>query len=128
VSVLTVPAEPLQPNSGKRVRLMRRTDLQLVVNASGRAKCRDMNAEDFFPVIGERGVAPKVGATRAKWDQAALALCAGCPIMAECRELALRDEAGVDGCYGVRGGLMPWARRELIQARGRTAQAGKVAA
>lgn len=50
---------------------------------------------------------------------AARQLCAGCPIRAECAELALRDEmrAGLAHINGVRGGMSPRERRQVIRVR-----------
>lgn len=41
--------------------------------------------------------------------------CAGCPVVAECLELALREEANtLGGSWGIFGAATPDERRELI--------------
>lgn len=57
--------------------------------------CRDEEPSMFFHPEGERGVA------RRKRAEAAKAVCRLCPVLAECRDHALR----VREPYGVWGGL-----------------------
>lgn len=57
--------------------------------------CRDVEPAAFFHPEGERGVARRRRADRAK------AVCATCPVLRECREHALR----VREPYGIWGGL-----------------------
>ncbi len=59
-----------------------------------RGACRDADPELFFPPDGERGPA------RQRRQQAAVAVCAGCPVRAQCRAYAL----AVSEPYGVWGG------------------------
>lgn len=65
------------------------------------AACRDENPELFFPVSD---LGP--GARQA---EQAKAVCAGCPVRAECLEYAL--ENGLD--YGIFGGLTEQERRRV---------------
>lgn len=57
--------------------------------------CRDADSRLFFHPEGERGPA------RRDRDAAAKAVCAGCPVLQQCREHAL----AVREPYGVWGGL-----------------------
>lgn len=44
-------------------------------------------------------------------------LCGACPILAECAELAIRDEMTEVYFNGVRGGMAPAARRIVVRQR-----------
>ncbi|SKY30317.1 WhiB family transcriptional regulator [Mycobacteroides abscessus subsp. massiliense] len=68
------------------------------------ALCPQVDAEVFFPVVGGPG------RTMAK---AAKAVCAQCPVSAECLEYAFR----VNEEYGVYGGLT--AHERMVMKRGR---------
>lgn len=93
------------------------------VSAAGR--CADSNDDKWFPPE------PKPEATAAQrraYEDYARAVCLGCPVMPECRELALRDEArpGVRS-HGIWGGLAPWERdglRKRLRERARRDLAG----
>jgi WhiB family transcriptional regulator, redox-sensing transcriptional regulator len=77
------------------------TDNQLMVQVTSRqARCAgaDVDADEWFPV------ATRWGKARAEAARA-LALCAACPVRAECLELSLRQWSGA-GRYGVWGGLL----------------------
>lgn len=52
---------------------------------------------------------------------AARKACAGCPVIAECLEWTLREEATIQAhhIHGARAGLAPAERRELIKQRSR---------
>ncbi|MEV0151485.1 MULTISPECIES: WhiB family transcriptional regulator [unclassified Nonomuraea] len=55
------------------------------------------------------------------YQQAAAARCAGCPTVEECLEVALAEEGDLllqHGCapHGIRAGLAPWARLNLLLA------------
>jgi hypothetical protein len=65
---------------------------------------------------------PQATSTRARasYEREAERLCGPCPVRAECLELALRTEADRLG-WGVWGGLAPWQRRRLVDARRRAA-------
>jgi transcription factor WhiB len=47
---------------------------------------------------------------------AARRACFGCPVMAECRELARREESRTGDVYGIRGGLAADERRAAYRA------------
>lgn len=68
------------------------------------AACRDVDDALFFHPEGERG--PR----RRARDAAAKAICAGCPVVKDCREHAL----AVREPYGVWGGLTEDERQEQI--------------
>jgi WhiB family transcriptional regulator, redox-sensing transcriptional regulator len=70
--------------------------------------CREADPRLFFHTEGERGAA------RRGRDDAARAVCAGCPVIDSCRRHALT----VREPYGVWGGLSE-DDRELIYARDR---------
>ncbi len=71
-----------------------------------RAACREADARLFFHPEGERGPA------RAKREAAALAVCAGCPVLDECR----RHGLGVRETYGVWGGLTEEDRQQILRS------------
>lgn len=64
--------------------------------------------------------------SEAALEEVARRVCAGCPVKAECCELALRRESGLprDRIHGILGGLAPHQRIEAIKAR---RDAGEVA-
>lgn len=65
----------------------------------------------MFP---ERGVGATERADRLAAHAAGKAICAGCPVVAECLADALRTEgSGGSGRYGVRGGLSPDERADV---------------
>ena len=68
--------------------------------------CRDADPQLFFHPEGERGPA------RSKRDAAAVAVCAGCPVLQQCREhgLSVREP------YGVWGGLTEDDREAIYLA------------
>lgn len=70
--------------------------------------CRGMDTEKFFHPDGERG------STRTAREQAAKAICAQCPVLAQCRAHALSAQEP----YGVWGGLSE-SEREAIVGRSR---------
>jgi WhiB family redox-sensing transcriptional regulator len=84
--------------------------------------CREADPRLFFHPEGERGPA------RRKRDEAAVQICAGCPVIQECRNhgLSVREP------YGVWGGLTEEDREEIYAQERRTRreqrQAAKVAA
>ncbi len=69
--------------------------------------CRDADSDLFFHPEGERGAA------RRRRAEAAKAICAGCPVIDECREqsLAVREP------YGVWGGLSEDERTAVLAER-----------
>ena len=72
--------------------------------------CRDIDDTLFFHPEGERGAA------RRRRADAAKAICAGCPVLMECREqaLAIREP------YGVWGGLSEDERRAIKRRAARS--------
>lgn len=72
-------------------------------------RCRQTNMADIY--------------ARTTNADIALFLCRGCPIIGECLELALREEADNTYSWGVRGGLNAKERRALIKQRKQKAEA-----
>jgi len=74
--------------------------------------CRGVNGDLFFHPEGERG--PR----RSGREAAAKGVCAGCPVVAQCRDHALASREP----YGVWGGLSESEREDiwLAQRRGAT--------
>jgi WhiB family redox-sensing transcriptional regulator len=74
-------------------------------------------AEDWHLFFAEGGMAsrPPGAATQAKWDQAK-EICAGCPVLAECRRDTLGEE------YGVYGGLDQYERYKARRALAKQAK------
>jgi WhiB family redox-sensing transcriptional regulator len=90
---------------------------EVLIHRTGIAgQCSDSNSDRWFPE-NEPGPAATAAELDAYADFAREA-CAGCPVIMECRERALRVEArpGVRS-HGVSGGLAPHERRALIRAR-----------
>ena len=79
--------------------------------------CRGEDPDTFFHPEGERGP------SRRNREAAAKAVCARCPVLAECRTWAISHEA-----YGIWGGLTEHQRARLRHGvpagRGRTSTAG----
>ena len=70
-----------------------------------RGACRGMDSALFFHPEGERGPARSGREARAKQ------ICAGCPVLAQCRAHSL----AVHEPYGVWGGLSESERDELVR-------------
>lgn len=70
-----------------------------------RAACRNLDPEIFFPVA-------EAGPALARQEARALAVCARCPVVAECLAFALRELP-----YGIAGGMTAHQRRELRTRR-----------
>jgi WhiB family redox-sensing transcriptional regulator len=66
------------------------------------AACRDLDPERFFPETGEQ-----VKVAEAK------AICAGCQVRDQCRDLAVKAAGGLDQDHGVFGGTLPAERSRL---------------
>lgn len=84
------------------------TDRQLQARISSpQAHCvgASIDPDEWFPLAAE----PPRARSQASH---ALALCAGCPVRAECLELSLRHWGGV-GRYGIWGGMLVPERRAL---------------
>ncbi len=79
------------------------------------ALCRGREGGLFF---GPHGFESKQD--RAVREEAAKAVCARCPVLAPCREHALRHGEA----YGVWGGLGEAERRALLEREDKVAQAG----
>ncbi|MFJ2745377.1 transcription factor WhiB [Streptomyces sp. NPDC087440] len=97
--------------TGEQARSQRRTVLQRVVDAGARCQQPGAGAVDFFR--GEEE-------SRKSWSERRedlVLFCHGCPVMAACRELALREGDGWDRADGmVRAGL---SGQELYEVRQR---------
>ncbi|HKO84404.1 MAG TPA: WhiB family transcriptional regulator [Actinomycetota bacterium] len=85
-----------------------RNQRSLVIEDGGRqgwldqAACRGHDPERFFPEPGEH-----TKATEAK------AICAGCQVRDQCRDLAVNAAGGTDQDHGVFGGTLPAERSRL---------------
>lgn len=77
--------------------------------------CREADPQLFFHPEGERGPA------RHKRDAAAVAVCAGCPVIEQCRQHGL----SVHEPYGVWGGLTEDDREAIYVADRRVQAAGR---
>jgi hypothetical protein len=88
--------------------------LVLARRAGLAGKCSDCGDDTWFPPEPAAGV----DAERAAYEDYAREACYGCPVLAECRELAVRIESrpGAEP-HGIAGGLAPWQREPLARAR-----------
>ncbi|MEK6438938.1 WhiB family transcriptional regulator [Pseudonocardia sp. T1-2H] len=68
---------------------------------AARAVCRDVDPEVFFPLA-------EAGPELVRQEARAKRVCAGCPVLAECREFAVAELG-----HWVAGGLSESERREL---------------
>jgi WhiB family redox-sensing transcriptional regulator len=104
----------------RSVELLSTASLDERLTAEG--MCRGMDTEAWYPLvhITQGSVSSR---TEQKERRYAAALCAGCPVTAECLELALRIPAGM---YGVWGATSERDRRAL--RRQRAAEAAVTAA
>jgi len=66
------------------------------------AACRDTDPDQFFPEPGEHTKAAE-----------AKAICAGCQVRDQCRDLAVNAANGIDADHGVFGGTLPTERSRL---------------
>jgi Transcription factor WhiB len=75
--------------------------------------CSDSASDRWFPTE------PKpTGKGREAYEQFARAVCLGCTVLMECRELALRIESQPNVmAHGIWGGLAPWERDNLRRRR-----------
>jgi WhiB family transcriptional regulator, redox-sensing transcriptional regulator len=71
------------------------------------AACRDLDSAMFFHPDGERGV------SRERREERAKAICAGCPVRAQCLEHSLR----VEEPYGIWGGMAETERHSRRRCR-----------
>lgn len=82
--------------------------------------CAGQDTEAWFPPEPDA----KWPQGRANYEATARTLCSGCPVTAECLELALRDEARPRVTpHGIFGGRAPWERQAMIRNRRRRAHA-----
>ncbi|HEX7355058.1 MAG TPA: WhiB family transcriptional regulator [Mycobacteriales bacterium] len=72
-----------------------------------RGACRHEDSELFFHPYGEREP------SRGRRERAALAVCATCPVLLQCRTYALRAREP----YGVWGGLTETDRQDILAGR-----------
>jgi WhiB family transcriptional regulator, redox-sensing transcriptional regulator len=103
--VTTVSPRPVQCRSGEL------NDHELLVRVYRQARCATscLDPDEWFPLTADVGRAREQAAR-------AIAICAECPVRAECLELSLRHSFGI-GVYGVWGGLVAGERRELRRRR-----------
>jgi WhiB family redox-sensing transcriptional regulator len=66
------------------------------------AACRDLDPEGFFPESGEQTKAAE-----------AKAICSGCQVRDQCRDLAVNAAGGIDADHGIFGGTLPAERSSL---------------
>jgi Transcription factor WhiB len=116
---------PAQVAAAEHVESLDTETLAEFVDAGGDARpCQHKDPEDYFPIIGSKLAKP--GGKRYIEEQTkARELCAGCPVLAECRELALRTRGGR---HGVWGGTSEWERINIRAARLAETRAAKAAA
>lgn len=101
------------------------TTAELARNVTTRGACVGTATPDAWfppePVRSGSESAETVAARRGDYENTARALCAGCPVLAECLELALREETGLPRTWihGIRGGTAPWRRENIIESRKR---------
>ncbi len=69
--------------------------------------CRDLPSEMFFHPDGERGP------SRRRRENQALAVCAACPVIQQCRRQAL----AIQEPYGIWGGLTEEDRTAILNKR-----------
>lgn len=74
-----------------------------------RAACRSEDPTCFFPDDFS-------GHTRVRSTVAALRICSTCPVRDECLVDALRHERRGMNVFGIRGGMTPRARAELVES------------
>ena len=103
--VTTVSPRPVQCRPGDL------NDHELLSRVYRQARCATscLDPDEWFPLTADVGRA-RVQAARA------IAICAECPVRADCLELSLRRSSGI-GAHGVWGGLVAGERRELRRRR-----------
>lgn len=75
------------------------------------AACRGMDSDLFYHPDGERGPRREQRIQRAK------AICSACPVLSQCRSMALKSREP----YGIWGGMSEEEREALFRARRVTA-------
>jgi hypothetical protein len=103
--VTTVSPRPVQCRSDEP------NDRELFGRVYRQARCAIscLDPDEWFPLT------PDVGRARVQAARA-IAICAECPVRADCLELSLRHSSGI-GAYGVWGGLVAEERRALRRRR-----------
>ena len=103
--VTTVSPRPVQCRSGEQ------TDRELLGRVYRQARCARscLDPDEWFPLTTDVARAREQAAR-------AIAICAGCPVRADCLELSLRHSFGI-GAHGVWGGLVAEERRALRRRR-----------
>lgn len=87
------------PGSSPSDRRARGAETEEIARWSERAACKGMDTSLFFPRDGEPA-------------RAARQVCAGCPVLAQCRAVAVADPS----LHGIWGGTSP-EERERLRAR-----------
>lgn len=105
-SATTSAPETLIPGVSVAVELMTVAQLEKAVADAG-ACSKSADPDRWFPALGDQ---PYTREGAAKQQAYAEALCAGCPVMAECLRLSLEDPRGE---FGVWGGQSEWTRRRM---------------
>jgi WhiB family redox-sensing transcriptional regulator len=86
------------------------------------AGCDGKPTDDWFPYEPPQDRSQ----ARAAYEENARKLCAGCPVVEECLERALRIEAQYNVRYaGIFGGRAPWERKALNRRRRRRRAAAR---
>jgi WhiB family redox-sensing transcriptional regulator len=82
-------------------------DHELLARVYRQARCATscLDPDEWFPLTEDLAQAREQAAR-------AIAVCAECPVRAECLELSLRPSFGI-GAHGVWGGLVAAERRQL---------------
>lgn len=93
-----------------------------IAAAGDSTPCRSSDPEEYFPLVGAKVPKPD-GARFAEEATRARDLCKGCPVVAECLELALRGH----GPCGVWGARSEWERRLIRVERVRAERAERAA-
>jgi WhiB family transcriptional regulator, redox-sensing transcriptional regulator len=103
--VTTISPRPVQCRSGEP------NDRELLGRVYRQARCARscLDPDEWFPLTADVARAREQAAR-------AIAICAGCPVRADCLELSLRHSFGI-GAHGVWGGLVAEERRELRRRR-----------
>ncbi|GGM22379.1 WhiB family transcriptional regulator [Dactylosporangium sucinum] len=116
---------PVRATVPEHVEMLDTETLAEFVDAGGDARpCQHKDPEDYFPLIGSKPAKPE--SKRYIEEQVrARQLCQDCPVLVECRELALRTRGGR---HGVWGGTSEWERVNIRTARLAETRAAKAAA
>ena len=101
----TVSPRPVRCRSGEP------PDRELLDLVYRQARCATsrLDPDEWFPLTADVGRAREQAAR-------AIAICAECPVRADCLELSLSHWSGI-GAHGVWGGLVAEERRELRRRR-----------